>query len=323
MTEVPPPRGILKNRDEHTPADPYGSTAAHTVQNAVHHASAGRGASSSVDGVSSSAGAESSGAGAGVGEAAARLKWDEANLYLTEQERSATMKITEPKTPYAPRYDPAEDASDLDAADLADLDDDDSGALDDAAANAGAAGAAGAGGVNGTRAKLPTGQIPSLDIGAAEGEMDLDDAAASRRPIDTNANAGAGARPVGRKSSIRSASTGRGSRKVSLAEGDGHAAAQARASARRSSGDAGGDAPPHAIATSASASDAELGATTISASDATADAESTDRTPEEAEKHKRFEELRKQHYGGAAAALRRPSLPDSDDDDSDADVDMS
>jgi protein phosphatase inhibitor 2 len=29
-----------------------------------------------------------------------RLKWDEANLYLTEQQKSATMKITEPKTPY-------------------------------------------------------------------------------------------------------------------------------------------------------------------------------------------------------------------------------
>lgn len=38
-----------------------------------------------------------------------RLKWDEANLYLTEQEKSSKMKITEPKTPYATRYDPDED----------------------------------------------------------------------------------------------------------------------------------------------------------------------------------------------------------------------
>ncbi|KAJ5182925.1 hypothetical protein N7492_000541 [Penicillium capsulatum] len=38
-----------------------------------------------------------------------RLKWDEANLYLTEQERTAKMKIDEPKTPYAPHYNPAED----------------------------------------------------------------------------------------------------------------------------------------------------------------------------------------------------------------------
>ncbi|KAK3686170.1 hypothetical protein B0T22DRAFT_242218 [Podospora appendiculata] len=41
-----------------------------------------------------------------------RLKWDEANLYLTEQERSSTMKINEPKTPYAKHYDPTEDPSD-------------------------------------------------------------------------------------------------------------------------------------------------------------------------------------------------------------------
>jgi protein phosphatase inhibitor 2 len=38
-----------------------------------------------------------------------RLKWDEANLYLTEQEKTAKMKIDEPKTPYAPHYDPRED----------------------------------------------------------------------------------------------------------------------------------------------------------------------------------------------------------------------
>ena len=29
-----------------------------------------------------------------------RLKWDEANLYLAEQDRGTRMKITEPKTPY-------------------------------------------------------------------------------------------------------------------------------------------------------------------------------------------------------------------------------
>jgi protein phosphatase inhibitor 2 len=42
-----------------------------------------------------------------------RLKWDEANLYLTEQEKSSTMKIDEPKTPYAKRYDPAEDEDEM------------------------------------------------------------------------------------------------------------------------------------------------------------------------------------------------------------------
>lgn len=34
------------------------------------------------------------------GTAPEHLKWDEANIYLNEQEKSATMKITEPKTPY-------------------------------------------------------------------------------------------------------------------------------------------------------------------------------------------------------------------------------
>lgn len=43
-----------------------------------------------------------------------RLKWDEVNLYLTEQERTSTMKIDEPKTPYAKHYDPTEDPSDED-----------------------------------------------------------------------------------------------------------------------------------------------------------------------------------------------------------------
>ncbi|GAP91375.1 putative glc8 protein [Rosellinia necatrix] len=41
-----------------------------------------------------------------------RLQWDEVNLYLTEQERTSTMKITEPKTPYARHYDPSEDEDD-------------------------------------------------------------------------------------------------------------------------------------------------------------------------------------------------------------------
>lgn len=49
-------------------------------------------------------------------ESSQRLKWDEANLYLTEQERTSTMKIDEPKTPYAKHYDPAEDPSDEDEA---------------------------------------------------------------------------------------------------------------------------------------------------------------------------------------------------------------
>lgn len=42
-----------------------------------------------------------------------RLKWDEVNLYLTEQQRDSTMKITEPKTPYAPQYNPDDDMDDI------------------------------------------------------------------------------------------------------------------------------------------------------------------------------------------------------------------
>ncbi|KAI1005363.1 hypothetical protein K3495_g2849 [Podosphaera aphanis] len=50
-----------------------------------------------------------------------RLKWDEANLYLTEQERTSTMKIDEPKTPYAKHYDPAEDAEEIRTLDADDI----------------------------------------------------------------------------------------------------------------------------------------------------------------------------------------------------------
>ncbi|KAF8536418.1 hypothetical protein BDD12DRAFT_851215 [Trichophaea hybrida] len=47
------------------------------------------------------------------GEASLRLKWDEANLYLTEQERTPKMKIDEPKTPFARGYDPHDDEAEL------------------------------------------------------------------------------------------------------------------------------------------------------------------------------------------------------------------
>ncbi|SPN98952.1 related to Glc8 protein [Cephalotrichum gorgonifer] len=46
-------------------------------------------------------------------ESSQRLKWDEANLYLTEQERTPKMKIDEPKTPFAKGYDPLDDPSDI------------------------------------------------------------------------------------------------------------------------------------------------------------------------------------------------------------------
>ena len=50
-----------------------------------------------------------------------RLQWDEANLYLTEQEKNSTMKIDEPKTPYAKHYDPTEDEDEIHAIDTDDI----------------------------------------------------------------------------------------------------------------------------------------------------------------------------------------------------------
>lgn len=50
-----------------------------------------------------------------------RLRWDEANLYLTEQEKSSTMKIDEPKTPYAKRYEPDEDEDEMRTLDAQEL----------------------------------------------------------------------------------------------------------------------------------------------------------------------------------------------------------
>ncbi|WEW56090.1 hypothetical protein PRK78_001525 [Emydomyces testavorans] len=61
----------------------------------------------------------------GDDEESPKLKWDEANLYLTEQERSSTMKINEPKTPYVPHYDPDQEEDDDDDPDVGGIDADD------------------------------------------------------------------------------------------------------------------------------------------------------------------------------------------------------
>lgn len=54
-------------------------------------------------------------------EEAPRLKWDEANLYLTEQDRGHAMKIDEPKTPYVRQYDPTEDEAEIAAIDASEV----------------------------------------------------------------------------------------------------------------------------------------------------------------------------------------------------------
>lgn len=95
-----------------------------------------------------------------VDDASPRLKWDEANLYLTEQDRGMTMKIDEPKTPYVKQYDPMEDEEEMAALnakglvvdELDELKKGDSPSVSQAGAN-------GRGRGN---------EIPDLDIGEAE-----------------------------------------------------------------------------------------------------------------------------------------------------------
>jgi protein phosphatase inhibitor 2 len=62
-----------------------------------------------------------SGTGPHGDENNSQLKWDEANLYLNEQNRDSTMKIDEPKTPYAKQYDPMEDEAEVEMLNAEDL----------------------------------------------------------------------------------------------------------------------------------------------------------------------------------------------------------
>ncbi|KAK1253264.1 hypothetical protein MKX07_001341 [Trichoderma sp. CBMAI-0711] len=160
------PRGILKNPSYNTPPSPLQLrersssskevTLANTQLNAGHRRS------------SSGAGSRrhSSTSVTDPSEPGQRLKWDEANLYLTEQERTSTMKITEPKTPYAKHYDPAEDPSDDDDEDVD--------------------GGEGAGGVDGAAAARKAHRrgaeddIPGLSLGEPEEEIPERPAPASR-----------------------------------------------------------------------------------------------------------------------------------------------
>ncbi|KAF1991157.1 hypothetical protein K402DRAFT_389354 [Aulographum hederae CBS 113979] len=131
------PKGILKNSDsyrtEHTSpaaAAPVTTPPAASserpdlnrelsekeivMQNTLQNAGGHRRSSSNPRGSTSR---RQSSTQAAADENSPRLKWDEANLYLTEQQRDSTMKITEPKTPYAKQYDPAEDEEEMAALD--------------------------------------------------------------------------------------------------------------------------------------------------------------------------------------------------------------
>ena len=95
-----------------------------TLQNTLQNAGHRRNSSNARAAVSRRLSGHSSGPGTGPiddDENNPRLKWDEANLYLTEQEKSSTMKIDEPKTPYARRYDPSEDEDETHTLDADDI----------------------------------------------------------------------------------------------------------------------------------------------------------------------------------------------------------
>ncbi|KLU91698.1 hypothetical protein MAPG_10216 [Magnaporthiopsis poae ATCC 64411] len=135
--EVKRPKGILKNSFQRSPpvspvaAEQSNSGGANareppesprmtdkelTIQNTQYNAGHRRSSSAARPGAASrrQSSRTPSHQGEGEEESNMRLKWDEANLYLTEQDRTSTMKIDEPKTPYAKHYDPAEDPSDDD-----------------------------------------------------------------------------------------------------------------------------------------------------------------------------------------------------------------
>ena len=85
-----------------------------TLQNTLQNAGPHRRSSSNARGSVSRRTSASAPIGDAADENNPRLKWDEANLYLNEQQQDSTMKITEPKTPYAKQYDVNEDPDEED-----------------------------------------------------------------------------------------------------------------------------------------------------------------------------------------------------------------
>ena len=107
-----------------------------------------------------------------VDESSPRLKWDEANLYLAEQERGATMKIDEPKTPYVKQYDPTEDEDEIAAINAQELMVDE---LDKAKSQKSESSRG--------RRQDP---IPNLDLGEPEEPVARTDSAEKRVVVETN-----------------------------------------------------------------------------------------------------------------------------------------
>lgn len=107
--------------------------------------------------------------GMDVDEEGPRLKWDEVNLYMTEQDRGHTMKIDEPKTPYVKQYDPSQDEEEIAAIDASELMVDEldkvkaGRSVDAGNVSSGAPATASASG-----RKKKEDQIPDLDLGEPE-----------------------------------------------------------------------------------------------------------------------------------------------------------
>lgn len=107
-----------------------------------------------------------------------RLRWDEANLYLTEQEKSSTMKIDEPKTPYAKRYEPEEDEEEIRTLDAQELKVDELDQIRE-----------------GRRAqRTREAEIPGLDIGEPEEDLSLTRSAEDDRIERTRSASGSAER---------------------------------------------------------------------------------------------------------------------------------
>lgn len=118
--EVQRPKGILKNSFQKSPpTSPRRERSMSGKEITIENTQINAGHRRSSSAARSASRRQSAHNSSDPHESSQRLKWDEANLYLTEQERSSTMKIDEPKTPYAKHYDPAEDPSDEDDDDIA------------------------------------------------------------------------------------------------------------------------------------------------------------------------------------------------------------
>lgn len=120
-----------------------------------------------------------------------RLKWDEANLYLTEQQKSSTMKIDEPKTPYAKRYEPDEDEDEMRTLDAQDLVVDELDKVREGHSSQ----------------RTREAEIPGLDIGEPEEEFAGEGATGEESRIQRSSSGGSEAGGLGRSGSLKGEKT--------------------------------------------------------------------------------------------------------------------